>query len=454
MLVKNGYVVTETGVVEGDVRIERETIVEIGPDLKGEVAVDATDCWVLPGGVDPHVHIALQGHSVMEPLLDDLESATQSALMGGVTTIGAYVQHVPGQTLVESIRALIEYGRDHAHVDFFINALVLPGDDIDATVEQGGELGVTSYKSMVAYNRRGVMLQDEDLMRLMTAVARLDGLTLIHAENGGGIDFLDAAERERGVDNGSLLRSQPGALEAEGMFRTATFAALTGTRLLYVHLTSKEGAAMLRQLKAGPNGDRIFAETQPHYLSLTNNEVLEKGPLGKVGPPLKEQDDIDALWGIVADGLLNHISSDHSSKAKSVKLATTNILDAAFGGIAGVEVVPALAYSLGFETGRLGIETVAQLTATNAARVYGAFPRKGSIRVGSDADLSIVPRDAPPRRLVPENLHGLADYSIYESLSSAGLPRDVVHMGVVAVRDGELTNDNVKGAYLSRTGSR
>jgi dihydropyrimidinase len=452
MLVKNGRVVTESGVVDADVKIDGTTIAAIAPDLSGDVLVDATDCWVLPGGVDPHVHISLEGHSTMEPLLDDLETATRAALMGGVTTIGAYVQHVPDKTIVEMMRSLIDYGRDHAHVDFLINALMLPGDDIDATVAAGGELGVTSYKALVAYSRRGVMLGDEDLLRLMTAVARLDGLTLIHAENGGGIDFLESVERERGVDKRQPVAKPAGVFEAEGMFRTATFAEVAGSRLLFVHLTSKEGAEMLRYLKGRPYGDRIFVETQPHYLSLTNQEVLERGPLGKVGPPLKHDEDIAALWSVIQDGLVNHLSSDHSTKSKSVKLSTSNILDAGYGGIAGVEVVPALAYCLGYETGRIGIETVAALSATNAAKVYGVYPKKGAIRVGSDADLSIVPREQPAKRLVPENLHGKADYSIYESLSSTGFPRDVVRLGALAVRDGRPTGDNPRGSYLARSG--
>ena len=450
-VIRNGTVVTAHRQVDADVDIENGKINRLGPVLAGETLVDATGCWVLPGAIDPHVHITLEGHSTTEPLLDDLVGATAAGLMGGVTTVGAYVQRTPARDIVDSMRSLIDYGDQEAQADFFINALLLPGDDVSAAVREGAEMGVMSYKAMVAYNRRGFMFDDENLIGLMAEVARAGAMTLIHAENGGAIDYFESVERERGVDNGSFLRAQPGPLEAEGMFRTATFAELAGTRLLFVHLTSKEGAEMLRMLKSRPYGDRIFSETQPHYLALTNREVLERGPLGKVGPPLKEPEDVDAVWGAVDAGLVNHISSDHSPKSLAVKLATDNILDATFGGIGGVEAMLPLIYELGFVAGRLSIERVAELTSTNAAMVTGLYPRKGTVEVGSDADLVVIPKEAAPRRLIPENLAGVADYSLYESLSSRGFPRDVVRGGVLAVSDGVATGLNPTGSYLERT---
>ena len=209
---------------------------------------------------------------------------------------------------------------------------------------------------------------------------------------------------------------------------------------------------MLAHLKGRPYGGRIFCETQPHYLALTNREVLERGPLGKVGPPLKEQADVDAVWGAVTSGSVDHISSDHSPKAKAVKLATDNILDATYGGIGGVEAMLPLVYALGFEAGRLTIEEIAALTATNAAKVYGIYPRKGAISAGADADLAIIPKDGPERRFVPDQLAGVADYSLYESLSSRGFPRDVVRGGSVVVREFVATGDGGSGRYLAREG--
>ncbi|MCY4369033.1 MAG: amidohydrolase family protein [bacterium] len=447
-IVRGGSIVTEGGVVDGDVAVSGGVIAGIGHRLDGDLLLDASDCWVLPGAIDPHIHVSLEGYSTMEPILDDAVDASASGLMGGVTTLGVFVQRTPVKDIVGVMRGLIDYGNAEAHSDFFMNGLLLPGDDVEGAIRAGADIGVMSYKAMVAYNKKGLMFDDEHLMRLMATVADVGGLTMIHAENGGGIDYLESVERMRGVDNGSLLRAQPGAFEAEGMFRAATFARITGTRLLFVHLSSKEGAAMLRQLKEGPYGARIDSETQPHYLALTNAEVLTRGPLGKVGPPLKEEEDVAAVWAVTENGLLSHISSDHSPKSTAVKLATDDILDATYGGIGGVEPMLPLVYSLGFEAGRISIEDVARLTATGAAKVHNIYPKKGTIRVGSDADLAVIPKQAPPKRIVPENLHGKADYSLYESLSSSGFPRDVVRRGVVAVRDGSVTGDNSTGGYI------
>jgi len=452
--VRGGSVVTQSGVVEADIQIEGEIVTAVGRNLDGTVIIDAAGCWVLPGAVDPHVHISLEGHSTTAPLLDDLVGATTAGLYGGVTTVGAYVQRTPDRDIVGAMEALIEYGNGNAAADFLINGLLLPGDDVESAIRGGAELGVTSFKALLAYNKAGLMFDDETLIRIMHLVSEVGGVALIHAENGGAADFLDSVERSRGVTNASFLRSQPGVFEAEGMFRSATFAEVAGTRLLFVHLSSKEGADMLRRLRSGALGHRIACETQPHYLALTNQEVLERGPLGKVGPPLKEAEDVAAVWKAVVDGDVTHISSDHSPKSSAVKLAADHILDATYGGIPGVEPMLPLIYELGFKTGRLQIEDVARLTSTAAAQNYGIYPKKGTIQPGSDADLVIIPKEAERRTIVSENMHGPSDYSLYEALYSTGFARDVIRRGKLALRNGELTDENHRGRFLHRIGEQ
>lgn len=158
------------------------------------------------------------------------------------------------------------------------------------------------------------------------------------------------------------------------------------------------------------------------------------------------------MWKTVDAGLLNHVASDHSPKAEAVKLATDNILEATYGGIGGVGTMLPLMYGIGFEAGRIDIDTLARLTSTNAAKVYGLYPRKGTIKPGSDADLVVIPKDGDMRQFIPQNLHGPADYSLYQSLSSSGFPRDVIRSGAVVVRDGALTDKGPTGRYLARLG--
>ena len=448
-VVRNGRLVTPDGVLEGDISFRDGVITGIGTGLEGKTIADVNGAWVLPGAVDPHLHISLGGHSITEPLLHDLHQAARAALRGGVTTIGVYAQRTPVTTVAESVEAEIERERDGVAADYFINALLLPGDDIEGTVARSAEVGVTSFKTMVAYASRGQMLDDASICLLMERAAAVGGVTLVHAENGGAIDYLDAVERKRGVTNASYLRSQPVALEPEGMNRTAMFAAVTGSRLHFVHCTSAPGAAMVGALK--DSGGAVTAETQIHYLLLTNDEVLQRGPLGKVGPPLRDSEHLPRLWEALADGRIDHLSSDHSPKTLKVKLAAANILDATFGGIAGTGVMLPLAFSEGFKKGRLTIERVAEVISTRAAQIYGIYPQKGVLAEGSDADLVVIPEEQPEVRLTHDNLAPEAGYSLYESLSTGGIPNLVIRGGSVVVSDGKLVGPE-NGRYLARSG--
>ena len=448
-VIRNGRLVTPNGVVEGDISFRDGVIHQIGTGLEGRTIADVNGAWVLPGAVDPHVHISLGGHSITEPLLHDLHQAARAALRGGVTTIGAYAQRTPATTVAEAVEAEIGREPDGVATDYFINALFMPGDDIEGTVARSAEVGVTSFKTMVAYASRGQMLDDASICLLMERAAAVGGITLVHAENGGAIDYLDAVERRQGVTNASFLRSQPVELEPEGMNRTAMFAALTGCHLHFVHCTSAPGAAMLGALKG--SGGSVTAETQIHYLLLTNAEVLQRGPLGKVGPPLRDPEHPAQLWDALADGRIDHLSSDHSPKSLEVKLAADNILDATFGGIAGAGVMLPLAFSEGFRKGQLTIERLAEVTSTRAAQIYGIYPQKGVLAEGSDADLVVIAEGQPEVRLTHDNLEPRAGYSLFDSLSTSGMPNLVVRGGSVVLSDGELVGPE-NGRYLARFG--
>jgi len=448
-IIRNGRIVTGDGVVEGDISFREGKINGIGTGLSGETIADADGAWVFPGAIDPHLHISLGGHAITEPLLHDLHQAARAAIRGGVTTIGVYAQRTPVATVAEAVEAEIGRESDGVAADYFINSLFIPGDDIEATVRRSAELGVMSFKTMVAYAKGGLMLDDASICLLMERVAAVGGITLVHAENGGAIDYLDAIERRQGITNASFARSQPVELESEGMNRTAMFAGLTGSHLHFVHCTSSPGAATLGSLKQ--SGSSVTAETQIHYLLLTNDEVLERGPLGKVGPPLRDVEHLDRLWDALADGRIDHLSSDHSPKTLDVKLATNNILDATYGGIAGTGAMLPLAFSEGFKKGRLTIERLVEVSSTRAAQIYGIYPRKGVLAEGSDADVVVIPTDGPEVALTHHNLAPEAGYSLFESLSTTGLPSLVVRGGSVALSDGELTGPE-NGRYLARKG--
>lgn len=449
MLIRGGRIVTDQGTLDADVLIEGGLISSLGTRLAGNgEVIDASGCWVLPGCFDPHVHTSLEGHSVNEPMLDDLEEASRVALLGGVTTIGAYAQRTPTHAVLEMLERQIDFGRKASYVDFVMNALCFPGDDVPHVVETGvRKLGVCAFKAFLSYHNRGLMTEDDDLLDMMRAAAAEDALVLVHAENGRVISRLERHEREqRPITNDALVRTAPGEIEADGIFKSAMLSRLTRCRVLFVHVTSRMGVETLGWLKSRPGGDLLAAETQPHYLFLTNDAVLERGGLAKVGPPLKGEEDRQAVRHAVGTGLVSHLSSDHSPRSRDVKMAAAHILDAPYGGISGAEVLLALTYRL-FEEGLVDIEQVARLTSSNAARVHGLYPRKGSIRPGADADIVVVPIDGEDRPIMPATLHGRSDYSLYEGLSSRGFPRYVVRAGHLVVEDAEIL-ERVPGRYL------
>lgn len=451
MLVRGGAVVTEGGVQEDtDILIENGEIKAIGRGLPehGEV-VDAFEHWVLPGAIDPHVHTSQQGVSLNEPMLDDLEEASRTAVIGGATTISAYAQRIPGVELLDMVNRQIEFGKRACYADFSINTLCFGGDDVANVVDIGrNKLGVRTFKAMLAYHKRGLMLDDDALYIMMRTAARVGATVLIHAENGRIIDCLEHHITEDGpVERHHLLEAAPAELEAEGIYKAAMISRLTGARVLFVHLTSEIGRDTLAWLKSRPGGERLAVETQPHYALLTNDAVLERGPLAKVGPVLKHDHDRDAVREALASGLVSHLSSDHSPRSKEVKLHTDNIFDAPYGGISGTEVLLPLAWKLGLHDGLFDVARLAQLVSTNAAKQYGLYPKKGAIRAGADADLVLVPRDGKTKVITPANLHMRSDYSLYEGIESAGFPEFVIKAGQLVVGEGELLT-RPHGAYL------
>ncbi len=450
MIIKGGRVVTEVGVVDADILVVDGSIESIGTGFSGGPVVDARGAWVLPGVVDPHVHTSVGGSHTMDPLAEDLKEATAAALMGGVTTVGAYVSRASEMGLIDTIKYQIQFGSEHSAVDFAINALCLPGDPLTEVVDEGVGLGVTTYKAFLGYYVRGTMLEDDELVELMVAVASHNCLLLIHPENGRATKYYHDKEYSRDPnDLAGYLRCSPGILEAEGMFRAAALAELTGCDVLFVHLSAAETVRVLSWLKGGATSVRVWSETQPHYLLLTEDALLEHGSLAKIGPPLRRSEDVAAVWNAVDAGQVDLLSSDHSARTKAMKQAKPAIFDASYGGITSSEALLPLAYALGFETGRFDICRLAELTATNAAKAYGLYPRKGAIRVGADADFAIVPIEGEPREIGPHTLHGRADYSLYTGLTSRGFPKYVVRRGYLAVSEGEVL-DNPGGRYLAR----
>lgn len=449
MIITNGEVVTPGGVVSADIQVADGRIAAIGTGLRhsGQV-VDASDCFVIPGLVDPHIHVDADPTT---PLVEDLVSCAGPALRGGITTVFSYLRSHEGVPLPQNIREQIELGRRAGGLDFGFHARILPGENIPAMVAECARLGVTSFKGMMAYHTRGTMLDDDQLLELMTEVAATGGLVIVHAENGRATAYLDRRERNRhSTDADAYLRTQPGLLEAEGMYRAATLARIAGVPLLFAHLSAAQSVALQTWLLDSRWPSPLAWETQPHFLMLTNQSVRERGALAKIGPPLKGEDDVLAVQRAFDAGLISHLSTDHSPRTVAMKTGK-GILDAPHGGISGVELLLPLTHHLIFDrSSGLGIEDLVRMTSTSAARILGIYPRKGAIAIGSDADLVLLPKTGDRRPVRCEDLHGGADYSLYEGATSCGFPRAVIRAGVLVVAGDEIVDEPPSGRYLAR----
>lgn len=456
LAIRNGTVVTEGAVLEADVIVNEGRVAaligrgSVGAPDAGEM-IDASDCYVLPGIVDPHVHVATPGDPNMDPIIETLAEATASGVLGGVTSVCSYVRAVPGQTIAQAVDAELEAGRDGAQADFGFNLLCTPDDDLDEAVAEGRARGVSTFKGMLAYRTRGLMLDDRRLLHLMTNVAKAGGTLLVHAENGLATEHFEYLERSKDeMDRGAYLRTSPGPLEAEGAFRAASLAALVDCPIIFVHMSARETAAIARDIRERIHPGVVW-ETQPHYMLMTNESLLERGPLAKVGPPLRHIDDTVAIRDAATSGLLSHFSSDHAPRDRSTKLSRDSILDAPYGGTSGTELLFPLVYEQLHRQAGVPIERIVELVSTNAARAYGLFPRKGTLRPGSEADIVVAAKEYDPRKITAEDLNGKSDYSIYEGLTAAPAPRAVLRHGVVVAREGVREDARVPAQYLARS---
>ncbi|MBI4578462.1 MAG: dihydropyrimidinase [Planctomycetes bacterium] len=318
-------IVGSTGRSRADVGIRDGRIAALGTELDpaGAEVLDATGCLVLPGAIDAHVH----------PIhAEDLGSTSEAAAFGGVTTLLHHICVEPGQGLLDALQAAREEGAGASRLDFGLQARLteVPRrlDELPAAVG----MGVRSFKPFTTYRSRGIMTKDGDLFRAMERISALGGLTLVHAENGAVIDVLEAHFREQGgVSAEDYPLTRPPEAEADAVNRVAEVAGLAGAPLYIVHISCAE--ALDAVVRARARGQKVYAETCSHYLTLTADEAMPNfGTKAKIAPPLRTTHDRDTLWLAVRDRRVDLVASDHSAFSEEAKTSpTVNALDVGFG---------------------------------------------------------------------------------------------------------------------------
>jgi dihydropyrimidinase len=466
ILIKGGVVVTGEGASRADILVNDGKITEISSDLSDRQTsrtLDATGKYVMPGIVDAHAH----------PVYGDkMDDYSICAAFGGVTTIIAFIGNVSawGYTgyTPEVAKRFIEDSERISYTDFSVHGVFVGEDDVEKAIPELIDLGVISFKMFMAYSRRGMMMPDDKMLRAMQVASYSGGLAMVHAENGHCIDFLVDNFIATGKTNPEyFLRSQPNIIEAEAFNRALTYAEVTGCPLYGVHLSTKESLPILRMFQE--RGQMVFGETCPHYLALTNDEVLTKGALGKVAPPLREWSDVMALWAALSNGLLSTVGSDSTgltvaqkrtggqsgtlSLQKGDKMEEpVSIFDARFG-LNTLQYMSSVVFTEGVQKGRISLARFVQVMCENPAKIFGMYPQKGALKPGSDADLVVWDSELSGTASI-ENMKGNADFCTFENFQLQGMPILTMQRGNVIVEDGKLVAQQGHARYVPGDPSR
>jgi dihydropyrimidinase len=454
LLVKNGKLVTAEEVFFGDIGIQDGKILEVGaPGTLSDAVetIDASGLLVLPGLVDPHVHF---GHRVRlehgwVEALDDFASGSAFAAAGGTTTVIDFAVQRESNvvTTVNDRRAETEPA---AVADFSLHT-VLTSSTTD-TVDELPSLiacGFPTFKLYMLYKAQGRMGDDALLLAALEASARFNGMTIVHAENAAMMEFnTQRLVADASTSAADFARTKPNIAEAEAINRALFLAEQTGASLYVFHVSTRQGVEEIR--RAQDRGVEAYAETCPHYLTLTESALA--GPNGHrylCSPPLRTTADSDALWRGLAEGVIQVVSSDHCGYGTEVKdLGRTDFRRGA-NGLPGAGLRLQLIHTHGVLTNRLSLSEMVSVLSTNAARLFGLAPAKGTIRPGADADLVLFD---PARRQVVRaaELESPVDWSPYEGMELTGWPVMTLSRGEVIAKDGKCLADPGRGRLIYR----
>jgi dihydropyrimidinase len=453
LLIKHGTIVTATDQYTGDVFIEGETISVIGTSLTmaADRTIDATGKYLFPGGIDVHTHLDMPFGGTTSA--DDFESGTIAAAHGGTTTIVDFAIQYKGQTLHHAWETWMKKADGKAAIDYGFHMIITELSDqveqeMDALVGQG----VTSFKLFMAYP--GVfMLDDATIFRALLRTGKNGGTICMHAENGGVIDVLvkrALAEGKTAPKYHALTR--PARAEGEATHRAIALAEMADVPVYIVHLSAAEALEMVTE--ARDRGLPTHAETCPQYLFLSYDNYEEPefdGAKYVMSPPLRDRATQARLWRGLASNDLQVISTDHCPFCmKEQKTLGESDFSKIPNGAPGIETRMSLVYDGGVRTGRISLNRFVELTSTSPAKIFGLFPRKGTIAPGSDADI-VVFDPQKTTRLSVKTLHMNVDYNPYEGREVTGVTDTVISRGRVVIDAGTFTGRAGAGSFLRRS---
>ncbi len=454
-LVTNGHIVTATDDYVADIYIEDGIIKAIGSDFTSlytaDQTVDAEGNYVFPGGIDPHTHLDMPFMGTYT--CDDFETGTTAALAGGTTTIIDYALQTRGDSMLTALDTWMERAKGKAVIDYGFHMGVTDfTDDTDQEIKALVERGVTSYKTFMAY-KGALMLEGESMVGVMNSIKKYGGIMAVHAEDGDTVDRLVAENLEKGNTAPRYhYLSRPSSVEGKAAGEIIDLSYETGCPLYIVHTTCTE--VLEHTYKSYLRGQNVLIETCPQYL-LLDDSLYEKDGFEAakwvMSPPLRKKHDQEALWKGLAAGHVQTVGTDHAPfNFVGQKDMGKDSFAKIPNGAPGIQHRLELMYSEGVCKNRITLNQFVDVTSTAAAKIFGLFPQKGTIAVGSDADLVIFDPKGKTTLSVKTHKHN-CDYSSYEGWELTGQIIKVLKDGRVACDEGQMKVEKGQGRFLKRS---
>jgi len=448
-VIRNGTIVTADLTYKADVKIDGGRIVEIGPKLKGDEVFDATGCYVMPGGIDPHTHLEMPFMGTYSA--DDFESGTRAALSGGTTMVVDFCLPSPNQSLLEAL-TMWDNKTAKASCDYsFHMAITWWGKKVFDEMPEVVKRGITSFKHFMAY-KGSLMVNDDEMYASFQRCAELGALPLVHAENGDVVAALSQKLLSEG-NNGpeGHAYSRPPEAEGEATNRAIMIADMAGVPLYVVHTSCEQSHEAIR--RARQKGMRVFGEPLIQHLVLDETEYFNKSwdhaARRVMSPPFRNRQHQDSLWAGLQAGSLQVVATDHCAFTTKQKRTGVGDFTKIPNGTGGLEDRMPVLWTYGVNTGRLTMNEFVAVTSTNAAKILNMYPKKGAILAGADADI-VVWDPKRKKTISAKKQQSIIDYNVFEGIEVTGVPRFVFTRGDVAVTEAKVDAKQGHGEFVAR----
>ncbi|MFZ1681644.1 MAG: dihydropyrimidinase [Rhizobiaceae bacterium] len=448
-VIKNGTIVTADRTFKADVKIRHDKIIAIGPDLHADHEYDATGCYVMPGGIDPHTHLEMPFMGTYSA--DDFESGTRAAISGGTTMVVDFCLPSPGQSLLDAL-SMWHNKTSKACGDFsFHMAITWWGEQVFNEMKDVVDRGITSFKHFMAY-KGALMVNDDEMLASFQRCAELGALPLVHAENGDVVAALQQKLMAAGNDGPEAhAYSRPPEVEGEATNRAIMIADMAGVPLYVVHTSCEQAHEAIRRARA--KGMRVYGEPLIQHLVLDESEYFNKdwdhAARRVMSPPFRNRLHQDSLWAGLQSGSLQVVATDHCSFTTEQKRTGVGDFTRIPNGTGGLEDRMPVLWTHGVNTGRLTMNEFVAVTSTNIAKILNMYPRKGAILEGSDADI-VVWDPAKKKKISAKKQQSVIDYNVFEGVEVTGLPRFVLSRGQLVVNDGKVDAHPGHGEFVGR----